>query len=45
MVFPVILGSGRRWYPESPDKLVMTLVDTQLFSSGVVVHTYRPTTP
>jgi dihydrofolate reductase len=44
MVFPVILGSGRRLFPESPSKMVLRLVDTKPFSSGVVVHTYHPTT-
>jgi hypothetical protein len=42
MVFPVVLGSGGRWFPESPDKLPLKLDGTQTFSTGVVVHTYRP---
>jgi dihydrofolate reductase len=42
MVFPVLLGSGKRWYPESPDKRVLKLVDTKPFESGVVVHHYHP---
>jgi dihydrofolate reductase len=41
MVFPVVLGSGRRLFPETPDKTVLKLVDTQPFASGVVAHTYR----
>ncbi|HZN98172.1 MAG TPA: dihydrofolate reductase family protein [Gemmatimonadales bacterium] len=44
MVFPVILGSGRRLFPETPSKTVLRLVDTKPFSSGVVVQTYHPTT-
>ncbi len=44
MVFPVVLGSGRRLFPETPSKTVLRLVDTKPFSSGVVVHTYHPTT-
>jgi dihydrofolate reductase len=43
MIFPVILGSGRRLFPETPTKTMLRLVDTRSFSSGVVVHTYRPT--
>jgi dihydrofolate reductase len=43
MVFPVILGSGRRLFPETPSKTVLRLVDTKPFSSGVVVQTYHPT--
>ena len=42
MIFPVVLGSGRRLFPEAPDKTVLRLVDTQTFSSGVVVHAYQP---
>ncbi len=42
MVFPVAIGSGRRLFPETPDKTVLQLADTQAFDSGVVVHTYRP---
>ncbi len=41
MVFPVVLGSGKRVFPDSPDKLTMELVDTERFGSGVQVHTYR----
>ncbi len=43
MVFPVILGSGFRLYPESPDKLPMHLVDTATFDSGVVNLTFHAT--
>jgi dihydrofolate reductase len=42
MVFPVVLGSGKRLFPESPDKLSLELVDNQTFSTGVQVNTYRP---
>jgi dihydrofolate reductase len=42
MVFPVILGSGARWYPESPEKTKLQLVDSRAFASGVVVQTYMP---
>jgi dihydrofolate reductase len=42
MIFPVVLGSGRRLFPETPDKTVLRLTDTQTFSTGVVVHTYHP---
>ena len=41
MVFPVVLGSGGRLFPESPDKMSLGLADTVTFPSGVVVHTYR----
>ena len=42
MVFPVVLGSGARLFPESPDKLALELTDTKPFATGVQVHTYRP---
>jgi len=42
MVFPVVLGSGARPFPESPDKLTLELADTRAFQTGVQVHTYRP---
>jgi dihydrofolate reductase len=42
MIFPVVLGSGRRLFPETPEKTVLHLADTRTFSSGVMVQTYRP---
>ena len=43
MVFPVILGSGRRMFPDDmADKKPLKLVDTQVFDNGVAVHTYHP---
>jgi dihydrofolate reductase len=42
MVFPVLLGSGKRLFPDSPDKRMLQLVETKQFPSGVVVHHYRP---
>lgn len=41
MIFPVILGSGRRLFPESPDATVFKLTDTRIFATGVVVQTYQ----
>jgi dihydrofolate reductase len=43
MVFPVVLGSGDRLFPDSSDKAPLRLVDTKTFDSGVQVNTYRPT--
>jgi dihydrofolate reductase len=42
MIFPVVLGSGRRLFPETPTKTTLRLVETRPFGSGVVVHTYQP---
>ena len=44
MIFPVVVGSGGRLFPDTPDKTVLKLVDTQAFDSGVVVHIYQPAT-
>jgi dihydrofolate reductase len=46
MIFPVVLGSGKRLFPETPEKTQLELADTRTFGSGVVVQTYRAlTTP
>ena len=42
MVFPVVLGSGRRLFPDdAADKTTLKLVDSKTFDSGVAVHTYH----
>lgn len=40
MVFPVLLGSGKRVFPESADKRSLQLVETKTLPKGVQVHTY-----
>jgi dihydrofolate reductase len=42
MLFPVLIGGGKRLFPESREKRSLELVDTKPFDSGVVVHHYRP---
>jgi dihydrofolate reductase len=42
MVFPVLIGGGKRLFPDSPEKRSLKLVETKPFDSGVVVHSYRP---
>ena len=42
MIFPVVLGSGGRLFPERQEKLVLKLVGSKSFDSGVVVQTYHP---
>jgi dihydrofolate reductase len=42
MVFPVVLGSGKRLFPHSPDKRTLQLGETIQFPTGVVAHHYRP---
>ena len=42
LVFPVVLGSGARMFPDDAEhKTPLELVDTKVFRSGVAVHTYR----
>lgn len=41
MVFPVVLGSGKRLFEDGIDNTVLKLVDTKTFDSGVVVLTYQ----
>ena len=42
LVFPVILGSGKRLFRDRIDTHHLRLVDTRTFSSGVVLLTYVP---
>jgi dihydrofolate reductase len=41
LIFPVVLGSGDRLFPESEQKKPLELVDSRTFSSGVTAQTYR----
>jgi dihydrofolate reductase len=41
-VFPVLLGSGARLYPDTPDKTPLELVSSQAMPNGVLAQTYRP---
>jgi dihydrofolate reductase len=43
MVFPVIVGSGKRLFEDGSETTALRLVNTKTFGSGVVVLTYRPT--
>jgi dihydrofolate reductase len=42
MVFPIVVGSGKRLFEDGLEEMVLRLVDTTTFDSGVVVLTYRP---
>jgi dihydrofolate reductase len=42
MVHPIIVGSGKRLFPEGTAQLVLKLVEIKPFSSGVAVLTYQP---
>jgi dihydrofolate reductase len=42
MVFPIVVGSGKRLFDEGGDKKPLQLVGTQTFDSGAIVLTYAP---
>jgi dihydrofolate reductase len=42
MVFPVVLGTGKRLFGETSDKKRLQLVDSNVVGDGVVILTYRP---
>jgi dihydrofolate reductase len=42
MVFPVILGSGKRLFGTTSDKKPMQLVDSKKLGGGATILTYRP---
>jgi dihydrofolate reductase len=41
MVFPVVLGSGKRMFGETSDKKRLQLVDSRTVGDGVVILVYR----
>ena len=42
MVFPIVLGSGKRLFRDGIDPKTLQLVDAKPFKTGVVVLTYQP---
>ena len=42
MVFPVVVGKGKRLFEEGLDTKNLRLVDSKVFDSGAVVLTYAP---
>ncbi len=43
LVFPVIVGGGRRLFPDAGVATGLRLVDSRTTRSGVAVHVYQPT--
>jgi dihydrofolate reductase len=43
MVFPVVLGSGKRLFGDTSDKKALRLVDSKVVGDGVDILTYEPT--
>jgi dihydrofolate reductase len=44
MVFPVVLGSGKRLFGETGDKKSLRLADSKMVGDGVAILTYQPAT-
>jgi len=44
MVFPVVLGSGKRLFGETTDKKPLRLVDSRTVGDGVLIQVYQPAT-
>ena len=42
MVFPIVVGSGKRLFGDGSDTKTLSLVETKTFGSGAIVLTYRP---
>ena len=43
MVFPVVLGSGKRLFPDgATDKVKLGLVESTTYANGIVLNTYSP---
>jgi dihydrofolate reductase len=42
MIYPVILGQGKRLFMETSDKKPLRLVDANTTSSGVLIADYEP---
>lgn len=40
-VFPVLLGSGARLYPDTPDRTTLVLASSEATGNGVLLQTYR----
>jgi dihydrofolate reductase len=42
MVFPVVLGSGKRLFGETSDKHKLRLTDSKVVGDGVTILVYQP---
>jgi dihydrofolate reductase len=45
LVFPVLLGKGKRFFSDNAEPRELALVSTKAASSGVLMNTYRPVGP
>lgn len=42
MVFPVLLGSGKRLFADHPEKKPLRLTESKTLGDGVALLTYEP---
>lgn len=42
LVYPVLLGRGKRFFSDRVDPCALAFVSTQVTSTGVLINTYRP---
>jgi hypothetical protein len=42
MVFPVVLGSGKRLFGETTSKKPLQLADSKMVGDGVAILVYKP---
>lgn len=45
LVYPILLGTGKRFFPDAAPPRELALLGTKAASSGVVISTYRPRGP
>jgi dihydrofolate reductase len=45
LVFPVLIGTGKRFFSDKAPPRELALVSTKAVSSGVIISTYRPNGP
>ena len=45
LVFPVLLGTGKRFFSEGTPPRELALVSSRAVSSGVIISTYKPSGP
>ena len=43
LIVPVVLGQGKRLFPEAGPDIALDLVDSRADSKGVTIQVYRPT--
>lgn len=42
MVHPIVVGEGKKLFPDGAERRPLQLADTQVLTSGIVVVTYLP---